>query len=428
MRKLLFILALTTLSLFGTSFDCTKATTKVEKMICADEELSKLDEKLSEVYTSFYLLTKEIKTDQRAWMKQRNQCQDNTCVQTLYKQRIEELTTSLTNQKETIKKAIQEARALYEKSKNVYPSIKKLDAVNAKKIILNSSTDTMDETYIHFLKEYAFYYIYTAEDLMHGKNLHLAIDILEKLKSITPDDAQIYLLQGRAYLRLFRFSLNTMLISSYSTEKIANDESFRTIPPAMKATYVKYTQVAKAQNLPMELTKEEQLIVQRQRMFFDYYSNFDGKRPWYNPNIDLLEHMPKEPYKQGFENVCHEYVTMLNQMPDDNLTECSRYVNVDDSEFEYVTYEDAPENLKSYFEEGWNNSASARVVKYKNDFLGSSFTKLWVPVDERYLDNQTSQYICKYIFIDFSIVMQNKVSDCYKIENYKSKYPNKRMK
>ncbi|MDD3816619.1 MAG: hypothetical protein PHI89_00855 [Thiovulaceae bacterium] len=354
-------------------------------------------------------------------MKKRNTCQDTNCIKEAYTTRVEELTTSLANQKESIKKAIQEARVLYEKSKNVYPSIKKLDAVGAQKIIQNSSEHIMDETYIHFLKEYAFYYIYTAEDLMHGKNLHLAIDILEKLKSITPDDAQIYLLQGRAYLRLFRFSLNTMLISSYSTEKIAHDESFRTIPPAMKATYVKYTQIAKAQNLPMELTQEEQFIVQRQRMFFDYYSNFDGKRPWYNPNIDLLEHMPKEPYKQGFENVCHEYVTMLNQMPDDNLTECSRYVNVDDSEFEYVVRENLPEKLKIH-EQIFKNVTSHSIM-YKHKNLSDDYEILWF-----YDEDKNNRFMCKYIFIDFSIVMQNKVSDCYKIENYKSKYPNKRMK
>jgi len=366
---------------------------------------------------------KSTQADQRAWMKKRNTCQDTNCIKEAYTTRVEELTTSLANQKESIKKAIQEARVLYEKSKNVYPSIKKLDAVGAQKIIQNSSEHIMDETYIHFLKEYAFYYIYTAEDLMHGKNLHLAIDILEKLKSITPDDAQIYLLQGRAYLRLFRFSLNTMLISSYSTEKIAHDESFRTIPPAMKATYVKYTQIAKAQNLPMELTQEEQFIVQRQRMFFDYYSNFDGKRPWYNPNIDLLEHMPKEPYKQGFENVCHEYVTMLNQMPDDNLTECSRYVNVDDSEFEYVTYEDAPEEYK-YGKETMDKNIFTHVVKHKKEYFLDQYEDFYLASTF----NGIEQYMCRYIFTDFSKVMQDYASWCYQIKNYKSKYPNKRMK
>ena len=99
MKKYLALVLLTSLSLFAASFDCTKATTNVEKMICADGQLSQLDTKLSQIYSSFTLLTKEIKTDQRAWMKKRNTCKDITCVQTLYQQRIEELDTSLTNQK-----------------------------------------------------------------------------------------------------------------------------------------------------------------------------------------------------------------------------------------------------------------------------------------------------------------------------------------
>lgn len=99
MRKLLVVFILTTLSLFGASFDCSKAATKVEKMICQDDELSKLDEKLNEVYTSFYLLTKEIKSDQRAWVKQRNGCKDTNCIKESYQARVEELSTSLSNQK-----------------------------------------------------------------------------------------------------------------------------------------------------------------------------------------------------------------------------------------------------------------------------------------------------------------------------------------
>jgi hypothetical protein len=131
--------------------------------------------------------------------------------------------------------------------------------------------------------------------------------------------------------------------------------------------------------------------------------------------------MPKEPYKQGFENVCHEYVTMLNQMPDDNLTECSRYVNVDDSEFEYVVRENLPEKLKIH-EQIFKNVTSHSIM-YKHKNLSDDYEILWF-----YDEDKNNRFMCKYIFIDFSIVMQNKVSDCYKIENYKSKYPNKRMK
>jgi len=68
-------------------------------MICGNEKLSQLDTKLSKTYKSFYLLTKEIKKDQRAWMKKRNTCQDTNCIKESYQARIEELSVSLANQK-----------------------------------------------------------------------------------------------------------------------------------------------------------------------------------------------------------------------------------------------------------------------------------------------------------------------------------------
>ena len=44
---LLFLLDMT----IGSSFDCRKARTKIEKLICSDDEFgSKLDESLGEVY------------------------------------------------------------------------------------------------------------------------------------------------------------------------------------------------------------------------------------------------------------------------------------------------------------------------------------------------------------------------------------------
>lgn len=83
----------------GASFDCTKATTNVEKMICEETILSSLDSELSTVFQSFYYVTDEIKSDQKAWLKERNKCQDNSCVQSMYKNRIEELNSSLSNEK-----------------------------------------------------------------------------------------------------------------------------------------------------------------------------------------------------------------------------------------------------------------------------------------------------------------------------------------
>lgn len=43
-------MVLTTLSLFGASFDCTQAKSDVEKTICQDDELSKLDNDLNKIY------------------------------------------------------------------------------------------------------------------------------------------------------------------------------------------------------------------------------------------------------------------------------------------------------------------------------------------------------------------------------------------
>ncbi|MDR2790403.1 MAG: hypothetical protein LBB59_05460 [Campylobacteraceae bacterium] len=50
MKKLLFLLTLTTTFLFPASFDCQKAKTDIEKLVCSDEELSRLDEELNEAY------------------------------------------------------------------------------------------------------------------------------------------------------------------------------------------------------------------------------------------------------------------------------------------------------------------------------------------------------------------------------------------
>ena len=76
MKKILTLILLFTLSLFGASFDCTKAKTNVEKMICADPELSALDEKLNQVYKE--ALTKsnnknKLIQEQREWIKERNE-------------------------------------------------------------------------------------------------------------------------------------------------------------------------------------------------------------------------------------------------------------------------------------------------------------------------------------------------------------------
>jgi uncharacterized protein len=85
----------------GPSYDCDKVeTNSIEKMICADNELSALDRKLSAIYSA---ATKKaanehppvLKAEQRGWIKGRNECWKSSdkraCVQDEYKRRIAEL-------------------------------------------------------------------------------------------------------------------------------------------------------------------------------------------------------------------------------------------------------------------------------------------------------------------------------------------------
>jgi len=79
------------------SFDCSKAGTKVEKMICADPELSKLDEDLSAAYKKALKESSDpatLKQQQRDWMKERNKCTDAQCVKHAYNQRLSSLSNS----------------------------------------------------------------------------------------------------------------------------------------------------------------------------------------------------------------------------------------------------------------------------------------------------------------------------------------------
>jgi len=73
------------------SFDCEKASTAIEKMICGNDELSKLDEELNRAYKSALQDNRNAKTiqqDQKQWMKGRNNCQDSSCIKRAYEDRL----------------------------------------------------------------------------------------------------------------------------------------------------------------------------------------------------------------------------------------------------------------------------------------------------------------------------------------------------
>lgn len=74
------------------SFDCGKATTTVEKLICTNPELSKLDVSLAETYKEAVSKDRSIRDDQRSWNVEKNKCSDVDCLKTTYEDRISELT------------------------------------------------------------------------------------------------------------------------------------------------------------------------------------------------------------------------------------------------------------------------------------------------------------------------------------------------
>lgn len=81
------------------SFDCSKATTPIEKAICRDAELAGLDRALMEVYkTALKKDGENVKTRQRAWLQERtkkcegkNNTEITKILKELYNERIKEL-------------------------------------------------------------------------------------------------------------------------------------------------------------------------------------------------------------------------------------------------------------------------------------------------------------------------------------------------
>lgn len=82
-------------SAYGTGFDCRKAKTPVERAICANDELSKLDESLNRAYKKTLKSTffkRQMILSQRQWLQEvRDKCRDVECIRIQYETRIKEL-------------------------------------------------------------------------------------------------------------------------------------------------------------------------------------------------------------------------------------------------------------------------------------------------------------------------------------------------
>ena len=82
------------------SFDCAKATTKVEKMICNDESgnLQNLDRQIFKSYQETKAKLdkngkKAFLDSQKSWLKTRERCESKECLKELLQSRIKELQT-----------------------------------------------------------------------------------------------------------------------------------------------------------------------------------------------------------------------------------------------------------------------------------------------------------------------------------------------
>lgn len=90
--KIVFcLLVLLTFPLHAVSFDCKKASSYVEQLICIEPGLSKLDSQVAEAY--FAKKSKSASPEvelqsQRAWLRQRNQCDSIPCLRRSYESRL----------------------------------------------------------------------------------------------------------------------------------------------------------------------------------------------------------------------------------------------------------------------------------------------------------------------------------------------------
>lgn len=96
MTKYFLLLIVTVISptAWSVSVNCKNTTTFIEKAICNDSELSKLDNELVYLYQKVTANgdTDTIKLEQKYWLEQkRNKCENTTCLKRVYDFRLREL-------------------------------------------------------------------------------------------------------------------------------------------------------------------------------------------------------------------------------------------------------------------------------------------------------------------------------------------------
>jgi uncharacterized protein len=81
----------------GASFDCSRKVSSVERVICSNEELSKLDDMLAAAYKTVRARSPndtQLAREQRQWLTRRDACGNNLdCLRAAYKERVKDLET-----------------------------------------------------------------------------------------------------------------------------------------------------------------------------------------------------------------------------------------------------------------------------------------------------------------------------------------------
>jgi uncharacterized protein YecT (DUF1311 family) len=78
------------------SFDCSKAQSKVEHMICSSPDLSNMDDAMAFSYLIASAESKsadmrQLAQQQSAWLKERDSCKNETCVKDQYEKQVQKL-------------------------------------------------------------------------------------------------------------------------------------------------------------------------------------------------------------------------------------------------------------------------------------------------------------------------------------------------
>jgi uncharacterized protein len=78
-------------SAYAASFDCAKAQTRVEKLICEDPQISQLDEDMADAYANALKAVEvraSVRDEQKQWLKVRNSCKSSDCLYRVYEKRV----------------------------------------------------------------------------------------------------------------------------------------------------------------------------------------------------------------------------------------------------------------------------------------------------------------------------------------------------